>query len=402
MKLTIDPQDLADAVAWSVQNYDAKDTQSYVALTVERDSGTASLTHVNQVSHMRAPLPISDLEFEEGEDEDSYSIPLDGPYLKNLAGVVKRMGLKELVLSKKLTKKNDPLKVKSDRQSFTVPVLMVETRKSPALTNLGEANDFEFFGALQRLAKLCTLASADAGAATGAVAVKFGDKKLTLMGTDSYSLGEVILDYEPNGKELKEFSEKAANGATVLVPRAAALTVKPSRGATDTVELVYDAKGKKFGYRFDDGRIALFSLDQSTPTIYETLKTNVIDASDASVDLPLVDLTRAIDAIASLSPEDLDVDVKIDGTKKRKKFVVSDSKKSNVIELEVEGMDFDGEVDLSFFRDVISKSLVPVTGGTIRIFFASDGPQMVVIRKLKEEDGKIDKSIFSLAIIATS
>lgn len=400
MKLTIDPQDLADAVAWSVQNYDAKDSQSYVALTVERDNGQASLTHVNQVSHMKAPLPIRDLEFDEDERDESYSIPLDGPYLKNLAGVVKRMGLDELILSKKLSKKNDPVKVKGNRQNFTVPVLMVETRKSPGLSVLGEVNDLEFFGSIQRLAKLCTLASADSGAATGSVAVKFGEKKLTLMGTDSYSLGEVILDYEPNSEGLQEFTEKATNGSIVLVPRAAALTVKPSRVATDTVELVYDSKGKKFGYRFDDGRIALFSLDQSTPTIYEALKNSVIEASDASVDLPIQDFTRAIEAIASLSPEEVDVNVKIDGTKKRKKFTLSDGKKSNVIELEVDAMNFSGEVDLSFFRDVISKSLVPVSGGSIRLFFSSEGPQMVVLRKLKEEESKIDKSIFSLAIVA--
>lgn len=400
MKLTIDPQDLADAVAWSVQNYDAKDTQSYVVLTVERDNGTASLTHVNQVSHMRAPLPIRDLEFDEDETEDSYTIPLDGPYLKNLAGVVKRMGIDELVLSKKLAKKNDPLRVRGSRQNFTVPVLMVETKKAPALSVLGEVNDLEFFSALQRLAKLCTLASADAGAATGSVALKFAERKLTLMGTDSYSLGEIILDYEAR-EGLAEFTEKASNGAIVLIPRAAALTVKPSRVATDTLELVYDTKGKKFGYSFDDGRIALFSLDQSTPTIYESLKNSVIEVSDASVDLPLQDFTRAIEAIASLSPEEVDVNVKIDGTKKRRKFTVSDSKKSNVIELEVSAMDFDGEVDISFFRDVISKSLVPVAGSSIRLFFSSEGPQMVVLRKLKEEEAKIDKSVFSLAIIAT-
>ena len=400
MKLTIDPQDLADAVAWSIQNYDAKDTQSYVALTVERDSGKASLTHVNQVSHMKSPLQISDLEFEEDETEDSYSIPLDGPSLKSLAGVVKRMNIDELVLSKKLTKKNDPLKVKGRRQNFTVPVLMVETKRSPGLTVLGETNDFEFFGALQRLAKLCTLASADSGAATGSVAVKFGDKKLTLMGTDSYSLGEIVLDYEAS-ENLDEFTEKAANGAIVLIPRAAALTVKPSKIATDTLEFVYDAKGKKFGYSFDDGRIALFSLDQSTPTIYESLKTSVIDASDASVDIPLQDFTRAIESIAALSPEEVDVNVRIDGTKKRQKFTVSDSKKTNVIELDVSAMDFSGEVDLSFFRDVISKSLIPVASESIRIFFSSEGPQMVVLRRLKDTEAKIDKSVFSLAIIAT-
>jgi len=401
MKLTIDPSDLADAVAWSIQNYDAKDTQSYVALTVERENGSASLTHVNQVSHMRAPLTISGLEFDEGEDEDSYSIPLDGPYLKNLAGVVKRMGINELSLSKKLTKKNDPLKVKGSRQSFTVPVLMVETKATPGLTVLGETNNLELFNALQRLAKLCTLASADSGAATGAVAIKFGEDKLTLMGTDSYSLGEVILDYEPRSKALKEFSGKAANGSIVLVPRSAAMTVKPSKNATDSVELVYDAKGKKFGYSFDDGRIALFSLDQSTPTIYEALKQSVVDASDASVDLDLQEFTRAIEAIASLNPEEVDVSVKIEGSKKKKKFTVSDGRKSNVIDLEVDGMDFSGEVELSFFRDVISKSLVPVAGSSIRLFFSSEGPQMVVLRKIREEDSKIDSSIFSLAIIAT-
>lgn len=401
MKFTLDPKDLADTVAWAVQNYDAKDSQSYVALTVERKNGKASLTHVNRVSHMKASLSISDLTFDDEETEDSYSIPLDGPYLKNLAAVVKRMGLKELTFSKSLTKKNDPLKLKGDKQNFTVPVLMVETQKSPKLTRIGETTDLDFFTAMQKLAKICTLASADAGAATGAVAVHFGDDKLTLMGTDSYSLGEIIVDYDPNKDNIESFTEKSANGSIVLVPRSAALTVKPSKSPTDMVELVYDAKGKKFGYTFDDGRIALFSLDQSTPTIYEALKNSVTETSTASVDLDFFELTRAIDSIASLSPDEVDVNIRIAGGKKKKKFSVSDAKKTNVIELEVPAMDFEGELEVSLFRDVISKSLVPLSQGSIRIYFANESVQMIVLRKLKENDSKIDKSIFSLAVIAT-
>lgn len=401
MKLTVDPQNLADAVAWATQNYDQKDTQSYVALTLDRQSGKASLTHVNQVSHMHSPLQISELELDSEEKDESYSIPLDGPYLKSLAAVLKRMGSAELTLSKKLTKKNDPLKVKGDRQSFTVPVLLVETKKSPALTVLGEVNDLEFLGAVQRLAKLCTLATADAGAATGSVAVDFGERKLTLMGTDSYSLGEVVVDYSPNGKDLKEFTEKSSTGSTVLIPRAAALTVKPAKNAGENLELVYDSKGKKFGYSFSDGRVALFSLDQSTPTIYQSLKSNVIEVSDASVDLPLQDFTRAIESIAALSPDEVDVSVTIDGTKKKKKLVVSNTKRTNTIEIDVEGMNYTGEVEMSFFREVITKSLIPVTGSSVRMFFSGEGPQMVVLRKLKDDDAKIDKSIFALAILAT-
>lgn len=400
MKFKIEPKSLADTVAWVVQNYDAKDSQSYVALTVEKDTGKASLTHVNRASHMKAPLAITELSFEEVESEDSYSIPLDGPYLKNLAAVVKRMGIDELTFSKNLTKKNDPLKLKGDKQNFTVPVLMIETQKTPKLTVLGETTDLDFLGALQKLAKLCTLASADAGAATGAVAIHLGEKKLTLMGTDSYSLGEIILDYSPNQENLEQFVEKSANESIVLVPRTAALTVKPSRVPTDMIELVYDSKSKKFGYSFDDGRIALFSLDQSTPTIYEALKNSVVEASTCYVDLELHDLTRAIEAIVSLSPEEVDVNIHIFGGKKKKKFSVSDTKKTNVIELEVDSMNFEGELNVSLFRDVISKSLVPLSPGTIRVLFAGENSQMIVLRKLKE-DNKIDKNIFSLAVIAT-
>lgn len=400
MKFKIEPKSLADTVAWAVQNYDAKDSQSYVALTVEKDSGKASLTHVNRASHMKAPLAITELVFEENEVEDSYSIPLDGPYLKNLAAVVKRMGIDELTFSKNLTKKNDPLKLKGDKQNFTVPVLMVETQKTPKLTVLGETADLDFLSAIQRLAKLCTLASADAGAATGAVAVHFGEKKLTLMGTDSYSLGEIIVDYTPNQENLEEFAEKTVNESIVLVPRTAALTVKPSKVPTDMIELVYDYKSKKFGYRFDDGRIALFSLDQSTPTIYEALKNSVVEASTSYLDLELQELTRAIEAIASLSPEEVDVNIHIFGGKKKKKFSVSDTRKSNVIELEVSSMNFEGELNVSLFRDVIGKSLIPLYSGAIRMFFADENAQMIVLRKLRE-DGKIDKNIFSLAVIAT-
>lgn len=399
MKFTIDPQSFGDAVAWVVQNYDPKDSQSYVALTVERESGKASLTHVNQVSHMRSPLPITELEFGEEELDESYSIPLDGPYLKNLAGVVKRLGSTELTVSKKLAKKSEALSIKGSRQSFTVPVLLVEVKGAPSLTVLGEANDFEYFSAVQRLAKLCTLASADAGASTGAVAVNFGEKKLTLMSTDAYSLGEIIVDYSPQVDELAAFSEKATNGSIVLVPRSAAMTVKPSRTPTDTVEFVYDSKAKKFGYSFDDGRVALFSLDQSTPTKYEGLKNSMVEVSTSSVDVSLKDLTNAIDAVASLNPEDVDVTIRIEGSKKKKKFVVLDSKKSSVIELEVGNMDFTGEFEVSFFRENISKSLIPVAGNTVRLLFDTEAPRVVVFRKVKDEDDKIDKSIFSLVIL---
>ena len=51
MKLILNAPDFTDAVTWAIQAYDSKDTQSYAALTVDRNSGRASLVHANQVSH---------------------------------------------------------------------------------------------------------------------------------------------------------------------------------------------------------------------------------------------------------------------------------------------------------------------------------------------------------------
>lgn len=401
MKLTLNAPDFTDAVTWAIQAYDSKDTQSYAALTVDRNSGRASLVHANQVSHMRAPIAVSELEFNDDETEDSYSIPLDGAYLKNLAAVVKRMKIETLVASKKLNSKNDSLKIKGDRQNFTVPVLTLEVKKDPELITIGDANDLEFFSAIQRLAKLCTPVAADTGSATGSVAVKMGEKRLTIMATDSFSFGEVLMKYDPNLKAVEKFKKTASNGEVVLIPRAAALTVKPSKVTTDTVDFVYDPESQKFGYSFDDGRIALFSLDQALPIPYEGFKDAVIAQSTKSVDVPLVELTRAIESISLLSPEETQISIRIKGTKKGK-ITVSDSNSTNVIELEPTGIDFTGDMKMSFFREVIKNSLIPMASEIVRVHFApefEDGmPEVSFIRPL-DDRGNPDKTVFSISVL---
>lgn len=401
MKLTLNASDFTDAVTWAIQGYDSKDTQSYAALNVDRDSGRASLVHANQVSHIRAPIAVTEIEFAEDETESSYSIALDGAYLKTLATVVKRMKIVSLVASKKLNSKRDSLKIKGDRQNFTVPVLALEVKKDPELITIGDVNDQEFFGAVQRLAKLCTAVSADTGSATGSVAVKLGEKRMTLMATDSFSFGEIMMKYEPNSKAVEKFKKTASNGEIILIPRAAALTVKPSKVATDTVNFVYDAESEKFGYSFDDGRIALFSLDQALPIPYETFKKVVIDQSVKSVDLPLTYLSHAIDSIAVLSPEETQIDIRVRGTKKGK-VTVSDSNSTNVIDVEPSAIDFTGDLKLTFFRDVIKNSLIPMSSETVRLHFANefDGEMAAVtyIRPL-DDRGNPDKSVFSISVL---
>jgi len=389
MKLRINAKDFGNAIAWVISRFDARDGQAYMAITVE-NTGHVHLTYANSTSLFKSPLAALEVDFSEEETDESYSIPVDGTYLKNFASVVKTIGAEELLFTKDLTKPG-PLKVKADKQNLTVPVFLTSVPAEPKLITLGEVNDQEFFGTLQRLAKVCTSESEDTGAATGAVAVKLGEENLSFLATDTYTIAETTLSYEPNAKKIAKFKENATNDETALIPKAAALTVKPSKVATDTVELVYEKEAGKFGYSFTDGRVALFSLDSSTPLDITSLKENLLEINESSVDLPLGELTRYLTSIGILNPSETDVEIEIG----QKKVQIRDVQNANVMSLKPSASDFSDGETFTFFREVLLKSLSVLTSDAVRIFFgASPG---VVIRPLDSDD--LDENFFVVAAV---
>lgn len=388
MKLTLETNNFVDAVMWATKSFDAKDEKSYVVLSVDED-GVGKLIHVNQSSYMSAPLSIETSDFS-NDNESSALIALDGNFLQRLAGSISKFG-GDIVLSKSLDKKNQPLSAKVGTSKFTIPVLRLVPDDEPELTKVGDVNDQEFFDTLQRLAKLCSPASADSGLATRSVALNLDEENIIGMATDSYSLGEITIDYTPTKKKDKlEFN-------IVLIPSNVATMITPSKDSSAMVDLVYDKSSKKFGYRFADNRLALFSLDQASPIIYEELKANVQSSVEHSVTIDSRELRNAIGTISSLAWDEVDVKIQIDG--ENNIIRVTDENENNKIELNAHSMDFDEIDDITFMRMTINQAFSPISTELLRLSFSNSESACILEPIL--DDGSVDENVFALAIPST-
>lgn len=383
MKIRVHASDFASAASWATKSYDSKDSKSYVALEVE--DGRVSLRHLNQSSFLSSPMPVESVEY----DED-FTVALDGQSLQKIGAAVAKAD-EEIRLERQDGKKTAPVVVRTSNSMFTIPTINVDVATAPSLTKVAEVNDAQYFTTVSRLSKLCSPTSAAAGAGTDAVSIRFGDDNLTLMATDSYALGEVVLDYDA------EDGYADTLGATaLLLPQSSANAIAASKDAEGTVELVFDKTNKKFGYRYTDGRVAVFGLDQATPIEYADMKRNILDSVEHELRLSTADFRKAVTTVASLSMDETDVVITVDGAKKV--AFVSDSKGRNKIALTADkkAITIDDKVEMSFMTHTIASSLHPILSQTFSFNF-SDADTPCVLHPILES-GDLDEETFAMAM----
>lgn len=387
MKLTVNTKSLTEAIDWAIKLYGRGNAEgsSYVGLVVT-PQGEAHLYHPNAVSYMKAPFLVmaSDLQ---GEDK-GVALALEGRYLKGLINALNSNRGDTELSTEGTSDKNPSLAVKTSNGSFTVPSVAVRPSQEPKLHHLGEVNDQEFLGYLQRLSKLCDAVYSGSVPALGAVDVAFDleEKKVTMMATDRYALGEAVFDLNPLVTEAPDdFSLDH-----VLIPMEVATVVTPSREGMENLTLVYEKKGKKFGYLFPNGRVALFSLKDAAAIAYGGSKEKVNKVSTSILRVEKGELRKAIATVSSLSWEERHVlfTITADGV------TVSDSNKATTILVEAgEGSTFTGEVEALFFTKVINEGLAPLTAAELSLRWGGDTPQAFVLDSILD-DGTVDPNLF--------
>lgn len=388
MKITVDSKSLAEAITWVTKNYDTKSSTANVVLRLSKKN-EGSLAYSNNISFMKNTFQVIDVEATKEEyGKDGLAVALDGRFLQRLAGVLSG-------LTKAATITYDPLKnssfeLKTSQGQFTVPTLDVAIAREPKMLPLGEVDDREFFDALQRMAKVC---DSNNGALPALNAVDMHldveNKRVVMMGTDRYALGESMVDFDPS-KGASEYTEE--NGH-VLLPMEDAGLIAPSKGLASATTLVYTDRGNKFGYIFGDGRIALFALKDAEPMRYAPLKQNATSNVVNSVVVNLTELKKAITTISNLAWDETEILLIMDANG----VVVSDEKKANQITLE-SGEDFtvEGEHTVRFVRVVLNKAFSPIATTKVKIAWKDDSAAFTLTPVL--DDGEVSDKVLSIFI----
>lgn len=389
MKLVIDNKSFVSAVNWVIKAFDPQQRNPQINLKVD-DSGIGTLYLDSGVTFMRDTFTVYEADF--GKGKDSFTAALDGQYMQKLAGVLAKFN--DSITMKDSSK---GVVIEAPHGNMTIPTEVKKAKSEPDVIELGEVEDREYFDSLQRLAKLCEPRGAgNMVTVLSSVNVKldYENEKIVLMGTDKYSLGEISVNLDPNTSNIQEFIKENDTGADLLLPVDAATKINPSKGLVSTVTLITEEQDGRFGYQFDDGRVALFSLNSGKPLPYQTLKDNADKSTDNNVKLNVAEFKNALGVISALNWEEVDVfaDVSEDG------FVIRDSHSTNTIAIDAE-LDLDADKKkhtICFRRAIIGKATTPISTEKVNVRWTTDNKVFVFEPVL--DDDVIDKNVFSLAI----
>lgn len=358
MKLTLDTAVLVNAINWAARNFDNKDDNAHIALVLNDNDGY--LAHENSTSYMRAPLTGFTLTLAEGETAP-VKLALSGQYLQKLGTVLaKSSGM--ITLERKLANSKSPLKLSGSAGRFTLPVFDSKIPDAREVQVIGSTDEFLLFDSLQRLAKICDTKNGAAIPLLESITVNFDveEEVITLMSTDRYSMGEVIIPFEPN-KQSIEFFEANEN---IFIPFQFSTMIPVSKDS-DNVRLITETKSKKFGYAFTDGRIALYSLNLiDQPWAYQGQKDKILEEVEGSFAVPVRELRNAIGSITALAWDEGDVFFNLT----ENGLSVTDEHESNKVNVPVMGLelpvDDEGtvkELRMRFVRHVINQSFSPIS-----------------------------------------
>lgn len=385
MQLVLNTKSLVEATAWVAKTLDTKDDKAYIALVVDAD-GHGYLSHTNGLSYIKSNLVVDKVELE--DDEDEVKLALDAQYLKRFASSL-RDHEAPLTFSKELNNPRTSLKVKRPQENYTIPLVEARIGAEPNYETIGSVSDTEYFDTLNRLAKLTDPTNAGVLPVIGTVDVKLDadEKTITVMATDRYALGEIVIPFVPStGAEF--FSDKP----NLLIPAERASMIAPSKGSVDNIELIFDAKAKKFGYVFPDGRIALFALSSAEPLAYQVIKKSASN-TDSKALISLPELRNAIASISSLVYDESNIQLTIS----EKGLVVSNIHETNTLRVNLQEVtELDAPVVVRFSRAILNEALGPISSNRFNLKW-QDANSAFVLEPVYDDDS-VAENVFLLAI----
>lgn len=398
MKFVANAAGLVNAIAWVTKNYDSKGDRSYVALSIN-EQGEGHLSHGNGLSYMKGDFPVSTVDFS-GEDVTEATFAVDGMFLRNLANAMgKSQG--DATVSKNLANAKASLDVRTDLGKFTVPLLDFPVAKAPALVTLGEVDDNEFFDSLGRISKLCDAQNFGDTSFLGSVDLGFdpAEEQVTMFATDRYALARVSLGFSP-AADLGNDVAKAIIGQHILLPAASASSVPPTRGLNTSITLVGEKVGQgafRFGYSFPDGRVALFSLTNSTPYAQVDKMVGAVEAAvEHDITVPTSELRNAIKVISALASDEYDIHLAVDGDGLK----VSDSNGANSLEVAHSDLNYqvvDETYESKYNRVVINTAFSPIGTASVRLKWGANSTALIL--EPVAEDGTAVDNVFVMAVL---
>lgn len=402
MKLTVDSKSFVEAANWVTKNYDAKDSNAYVALSVDND-GSAYLFHSNPTSYLKSAFTVLDTEFTKSEaNKGTLKLALEGRFLQRLGSALSGV-TSPLEMTRDFSSDKATLDVKTPNGKFTIPLVDTKVASEPEIITLGEVDDREYFDALQRLSKLCDPANAGFLPVLGSVDISLNsdDKKITIMATDRYALGEITIPFDPTPEAAEFIEERMVNSgkeddqerkAHILLPVEDAQLISPSKGLTSSTILAHETKGGKYGYVFGDNRVALFSLKDADPLPYQKLKDKAAANIPNSFCVETTELKKAIQNISNLSWEENDIylDITEDG------LVVGDASRSNKMNVEIEDVEIEQEYSIKFVRSIINEAFSPISTTKMNIKWANEKSPFVLEPVL--DDGSVMDNVFVFVV----
>lgn len=384
MKLILDTKSFVDAIAWVSKTLDTKNDKSYIALVVSAD-GNGYVSHTNGLSYIKCEVQVDSVELEEGHKD--VSLALDGAYVKRFASTFRDFTA-PLTFTKELDDPRASLAVKRPQENYTIPLVDSVIGAEPKYETIGSVSDAEFFDALTKLTKLTDPVNAGIVGAVGAVdlLVDAEEETVTLMATDRYALGEIILPFTP-----ETGAQFFGNVANLLLPAERAGLIAPSKGQVDQVELLHEAKSSKFGYRFPDGRIVLFALSTADPLPYAPLKDNA--ETDAFATVSVAELRNALSAISNLAYAESDIVLHFH----KNGLVVSDVNELNTRRVVLHDAEEIGEgLRVEFTRSILNEALIPLSSNRVSIKWKNSQSPFIFTPVL-DDDSEAD-NVFLLAI----
>ena len=387
MKLVLDTKSFVDGVGWVAKTLDNKDDKSYIALVVNAE-GIGYLSHTNGLSYIKSEIKVDSIELEKGEDE--VKLALNAPFVKRFASTLRDHSA-PLTFSKDLNDPRTSLSVTRPQENYTIPLFEAAVGKEPKYETIGTVSDGEYFDTLTKLAKLTDPINAGVIPSLGAVDLKLDAEAqtITIMATDRYALGEIVLPFSPEADS--DFYSEPRN---LLLTEDRASLISPSKGAVDSVELIFEPKSQKFGYNFSDGRIVLFALSTANPIAYGGIKAKAAE-NDVSVLLSVAELRNAIAAISSLAYDEMSILLSFS----KKGIVVADTKETNTLRVVVEESDgLNESLQVRFTRSILNEALSPVSTNRVRFKF-KDANSPFIFDPVFDDDTSAE-NVFLLAVPA--
>lgn len=377
MKITVETKSFVEAIGWATKSMNTKDQKPFVVLE-RTENGDGALYHMNQLSYMRAPFAVSTL-----HDDDVRSIPVNGQFLSNMIQALKHVG-NEITLELRTQGHQKTVIVTTDRGKFQIPVHNARLPATPEVTTLGSVSDNEYFDFMQRLTKLCDANNEGYYPAVGAIDVSLNTDEhvLTMMATDHYALGEATIDFTPNTAASPELYAQH-----FLIPRDNSSLITATKGSTESIDIVYDHDTHKFGYRFTDGREALFVLKDANPMSYQKIKTSSQELMHYEVTVSKEELQKCISIVSSLAGTEGGVLWTIDNSQ----FTVHDYHGENEIEVTMNNAEFDGEHHLKFMYEIVVEAMAPISTKDVKIKWGDRSAPIILVPVLNngEESDRV-------------